>query len=595
MKDSILQQKSLRAFLSALWQIFFGAIRIFAWDSLKGGFIDVRRLDRVPRLIALIGFALVFGFIASILFNDPLRTGGVLEALPLSSSAARGIFVPSLAVPLALVAVILAWSLILTSALHVQRWVRWGIFFCFLVFGLPADILGSMIGAAGENVLLLLAFVLGTLLLLGGLLFSFIFFPRRQAVLTIEFTTVLLLVGGLFVLFLFAAVQATQIGSVNFVTGYFTADAVTNPRNLTIPLIYLSGAEIISFGITFTSWGGQATVRYANRWVVLIMLGVFLAYRWFGVLNEYILSGVSSAQWLAWGGAALAGACLIPLAWWRARSSEHQTIPFKLVMGLILLMIVPQLLLFVSIIAVSAFFLTQASDPNVIQNMTTATGPLTLLSNALRDTVYLLLTGAGIAVAAYGFRRKKFSIAAYGIILAWTQFVFWFTENGRPLQALRYHYADIEFLILIVLTALAVFWAARRALNGDRALKLLGLAIFTWLLHFTDFLDNPLALFFGLAGISYTAFGILWSFLTAGGRWKVNADSPHFPNKSRVLLAIGYVLLTLNISHWFMVTHNVQERILSDEFTLAGLRIFGYTAAFLVIVEGGRALLKAEE
>lgn len=595
MKDSILQQKSLHAFFSALWHIFVGAVRIFAWDSLKGGFIDVRRLDRVPRLIALIGFVLVFGFIASILFNDPLRTGGVLEALPLSSAAARGIFVPSLAVPLALVAVILAWSLILTSALHVQRWVRWGIFFCFLVFGLPADIIGSMVGAAGENVPLLLAFVLGTLLLLGGLLVSFIFFPRRKAVLTIEFTTVLLLVGGLFVLFLFAAVQATQIGSVNFVTGYFTADAVTNPRNLTIPLIYLSGAEIISFGITFTSWGGQATVRYANRWVVLIMLGVFLAYRWFGVFTEYILPGISSAQWLALAGAALAGACLIPLAWWRARSSAHQTIPFKLVMGLILLMIVPQLLLFVGIIAVSAFFLTQASDPNVIQNMTAATGPLTLLSNTLRDTVYLLLTGAGIAVAAYGFRRKQFSIAAYGIILAWTQFVYWFTENGRPLQALRYHYADMEFWILIVLTALALYWAARRELNGDRALKLLGLAIFTWLLHFTDFLDNPLALFFGLAGISFTAFGILWSFLTAGGRWKVNADSPRFPNQSRVLLAIGYVLLTLNISHWFMVTHNVQERILSDEFTLAGLRIFGYTAAFLVIVEGGRVLLKAEE
>lgn len=591
MKNSLLQEKNFGALFDALWHILVGAFRIFAWNSLKSGFIDVRRLDRVPRLIALVGFALVFAFIASILFNDPLRTGGVLEALPLSSAAARGIFVPSLAVPLALVAVILAWSLILTSALHVQRWVRWGIFVGFILFGLPADGIGTMISAAGENVPLLLGFAGGMVLLLGGLLFSFIFFPRRRAVLAMEFTTVLFCTGGLFVLFLFAAVQATQLSTINFVSGYFTADAVTNPRNLTIPLIYLAGAEIISFGIAFTSWGGQATARYANRRIVLVLLGAFLAYRWFGVVTTHVLPGVSTAQWLAWGGAALAAACLIPLAWWRARRGTYETIPFKLVMGLILLMIVPQMLLFVSIIAVSAFFLTQATDPNVIQNMTAATGPFTALSSALRDIVYLILTGAGVAVAAYGLRRKRFSIAAYGMILAWTQFVYWFTENGRPLQMLRYHYADIELLVLSALTALALYWGARRRLTGDRALRILGLAIFTWLLHFTDFLDNPLALFFGLAGISYTAFGILWSFLTAGGRWQVNGDSPRLPNKSRVLLAIGYVLLTLNISHWFMVTHNVQERILSDDFTLAGLRIFGYTAAFLVVVEGGRALL----
>lgn len=592
MKNTLLQEKNLRSLFPALWHIFVGAFRIFAWDSLKSGFIDVRRLDRVPRLIALVGFALVFAFIASILFNDPLRTGGVLEALPLSSVAARGIFVPSLAVPLALVAVILAWSLILTSALHVQRWVRWGIFAGFLFFGLPADSIGIMLTAAGENVLLLIAYLGGLLLLMGGLLFSFVFFPRRRALLAVEFTTLLFCIGSLFVLFLFVAVQATRVSSINFVSGYFTADAVTNPRNLTIPLIYLSGAEIISFGIAFTSWGGQATVRYANRWIILVMLGAFLAYRWFGVVTTYVLPGVSTAQWLAWGGAALAAACLIPLAWWRARRDAYETVPFKLVMGLILLMIVPQMLLFVGIMAVSAFFLTQAADPNVIQNMSAAAGPFTALSSALRDIVYLILTGAGAAVAAYGLRRKRFSIAAYGIILAWTQLVFWFTENGRPLQILRYHYADIEILILSGLTALALYWGARRQLNADRALRVLGLAIFTWLLHFTDFLDNPLALFFGLAGISYTAFGILWSFLTAGGRWKVNGDSPQLPNKSRVLLAIGYVLLTLNISHWFLVTHNVQERILSDDFTLAGLRIFGYTAAFLVLVEGGRALFK---
>ena len=594
MSDSVWTKKNLVVFANALWQIFVGAFRIFAWDSLNSGFIDLRRLGRVPRLIALTGLALVFIFIASILFNDPLRTSGILEPLPLSSAAARGIFVPSVVVPLSLIAVILAWSLLLTSALHLPRWARWGMLLCFVFFGLPADVISSAASVTMDDPLLLFFIVGAVFVGLLGLLVCFIVLPRWRWSLAREFTLVLVCIGGLFIVFLIASVKASQLGSVNFVTGYVVAEAVTNPRNLTVPLIYLSGTEIISFGITFTSWGAQSTARYARAKMVYVLLGVFLAYRWFGVVTQTFLPGVSYSQWLAWAGAALAGACLIPLAWWRARDAAMQEIPFKLVVSLVLLMIVPHLLLFVLIIVVSAFFLTQVNDPNAIQNMTAATNPLLVLSTLTRDALYPLLTGAGIVVAVYGWRRKKFSLAAFGAILAWTQFVWWFMENGQPLQALRYRYADMEMWLLLSLTALTLYWGARKTLTPERALKLFALAVFTWLLHFVDFLDNPLSLFFGLAGISYTAFGILWGVLTAGGRWKVNGDSPRFPNKSRVLIAIGYVLLTLNVTHWFMVTHNIQERTLNDDFTFAGLRILGYTAAYLVVVEGGRALLQKE-
>ncbi len=218
MKDSVIASRGPGVFLRTLWRIGVSAAGIFAWNSLKSGFIDVRRLARVPRLIALVGFALILIFIASILFNDPLRTGGVLEPLPLSSSAARGIFVPAFAVPLALGAVILAWSLILTSALHIQRWARWGVLIVFMLFGLRTYAFGGMVSATGEDVWLLLAFGGGTMAFLGGLAGSFIFFPRHRAGLTVEFTTVLLLVGGLFILFLAAAMMAAT-AAVSIFTG----------------------------------------------------------------------------------------------------------------------------------------------------------------------------------------------------------------------------------------------------------------------------------------------------------------------------------------------------------------------------------------
>lgn len=604
MNRSLLSRKSFGALIDAVVHILYGAARIFAWDSLKSGFIDIRRLARVPRVLALAGLALVFGFVVSILFNDPLRTSGVLELLPISSNATRAIFVPSTAVPLTLIALVLAWSLILTSALHIQRWARWGIFLSYLFFGVPSSFIATLSGAAVESPLLLFLILLLAALCWLGLLAAFVFLPRRKFSITLEFGIVLSSVGGLFVLMLFSAVQATQLGSVDFVNGYLTADAITNPRNLIIPLICLSGAEIIDFGITFTGWGAQATARYARAWMVTLLLGAFLLFRWGNVFLANFLPGVSNAQMLAWGGAALAGAALLPIAWWRLRQKSDDSISARLRIGLVLLLVAPPMLNFLVILVLEIFLLaftvlrfvlTGTLDSSALSSLNNVSDIVVGLATLWRESLYVVLTAVGIGMAMYGARRARFTLAAFGMILAWTQFVYWLMQNGRPLQHLRYRFGDLEIWILLALTALTIYWLARRQLTKDRALKLLALAVFAWLLNFTDFLDNPLTLFFGLAGISYTAFGIFWAVLTAGGRWRVNGDSPQFPNSSRVLLSIGYVLLTLNISHWFLVTHNIAERALNDDITLLGLRVIGYTLAYLVIVEGGRALLKGEK
>ncbi len=604
MNRALPSQRNFAALLNALGKILYGALRIFAWDSLKSGFIDIRHLARVPRVIALTGLVLVFGFIASILFNDPLRTSGALEQLPLSSSSARAIFVPSTAVPLALLAVILAWSLILTSALHIQRWARWGIFSSFVLVGVPTGALGALATLAVQNTLSFALIVSGAALCWLALLLAFILLPRRASSITIEFGIVFASVSGLFLLLLLGAVQATQLGTVDLATGYLAAEAIVNPRNLILPLICLSGAEIIEFGITFTGWGAQATRQYARRWMIVVLLGAFLLYRWVTVLWQEFLPGVSTAQILAWSGAALAVSCLIPIAWWRQRHAFGDEVTLKWKLGIVLLIVAPPLLVFVSVIAIGIIFFaqviftllaTQTWDPNTLQAVSLVAAPVLNLGALWRDVLYLGLSAAGLGMVIYGIRRARFSLAAFGMLLAWTQLVYWLMQNGRPLQMLRYSFADVELWLLLGFTALMLYWLARRELNNDRALKLLALALFAWLLHFTDFLDNPLALFFGLAGISYTAFGILWAVLTAGGRWRVNGTSPIFPNASRVLLAIGYVLMTLNISHWFLVTHNLAERALNDEFTFVGLRVIGYTAAYLVIVEGGRAFFKTEK
>ena len=42
-------RQTLTTLSVSLWAILVGGVRIFAWDSLKHGFIDVRPLPRVAR------------------------------------------------------------------------------------------------------------------------------------------------------------------------------------------------------------------------------------------------------------------------------------------------------------------------------------------------------------------------------------------------------------------------------------------------------------------------------------------------------------------------------------------------------------------
>ncbi len=588
-----ISQQTLKTFALTLWSILFGGIRIFAWDSLREGFIDIRPLPRVARLLAIVGMVFVFLFIGSIFFNNVLRWSGSLQLLPLASSGSRGFFVPSTAVPLAYLATILAWTFLLTGALHIHVAVRWAVFAAFLFFGLPAIFGGMIQGASSDRPLLLAVSVIVVVSALALLLASFLILPRVRLPLAVEFVIVLALVGGLFIINLFASVESTRLSTIDFVSGYLVSDAVTGPRTLIVPMLYLSGAEMINFGISLTGWGAQSAQRYAKAWTLVVLLFVLLAFRWFEFVTRSVLPGVSVEQLQHWGGALLAGIVLLPVAYWRAKQNLTDRVPLKLIVGLILGMILPQLVLLILITLTSAYFSVAVSDPNVLANMERVNAPLIALSNGLRDFLYLELAVAGAVIAFIAARRKRYTVAAFGMLLGWTQFVWWFMENGRPLQEWRYHYSDVEPWLVLALTALTVWWLARRELNSARALALLGLAFFAWILNFTDFLDNPLALFFGFAGIFFTAFGILWGVLTAGGKF-ANFDSLRFPRLSRIVLYLGYILLTLNLTHWFTVTHNVPEQVFNGDITLAGLRIFGYTAAYLVFVEGGRALLKKE-
>jgi hypothetical protein len=91
----------------------------------------------------------------------------------------------------------------------------------------------------------------------------------------------------------------------------------------------------------------------------------------------------------------------------------------------------------------------------------------------------------------------------------------------------------------------------------------------------------------------FLVFGIVWNILTAGGQF-VNQSSPGLPRDSRLLLYVGYVLLSVSVAHWYLVSHNIVVQIVQGDINVLGFLVLGLPLAYLTLVEGGERLLGAD-
>lgn len=577
-----------------LWEIVYAALRIYAWDSLKHGLINTRTLPRVPRWIVRLSLLFVAFFLLSILFADMLRGLGALEALYEASSASRALFAPQSAVPLTFFAIVLGWSMLLTGALHVYGWVRWGVFLTFLLFGASGWFYGTAQILTQLDPLLPVISTVLILFCLLSLLLLFLIIPRTRAHLVLEFALVLTCVSIPFLMNWLLAAVLTKSSGTDYVNGYLIGNLVLQMRLLIIPFVFISGAGMTGFAIAASGWAAKSVQRYAMASVAYGLLFLFFAWRALDFIFNVILPGITTHQAQAWAGAALISVIFIPLAWWRQHQAASDNVPDRLIVSLILLLLLFQLLLLplLSIAAIGVVSMAQSvQDLGAFNQLADSV----IAASALYRSLFNLLVAiAGIFVALVALRRKRYSVAVYGILLAWTEALWWLMEPGRPLEALRYQYADVNVWLTLALLALTLWWLARGTLTRARAVTLLALGIFGWLMAQTDFIDNPFAILLASAGVFFLVFSMAWGVLTAGGRF-ANKDSARFPRVNRVLLYLGYALISVSVAHWYVVTHNIEQSILTSEFNLSGFRIFGLPLAYLVFVEGGRALLGRED
>lgn len=134
----------------------------------------------------------------------------------------------------------------------------------------------------------------------------------------------------------------------------------------------------------------------------------------------------------------------------------------------------------------------------------------------------------------------------------------------------------------VVLFGFVVWWLARDELTFERAAQALFLFLLTALLRRTDFISSPFSPFPGFAGVGFMAFGLAWDALTAGSG--ANEGTPALPRASRILLYLGYILLTATLVNWALTAHDLNTLgQYTGDAALVGFTVLGRPLIFAIV------------
>jgi hypothetical protein len=134
----------------------------------------------------------------------------------------------------------------------------------------------------------------------------------------------------------------------------------------------------------------------------------------------------------------------------------------------------------------------------------------------------LVLGGAGLMLAALGVR-----------LLTGYRWALWLDPDA------------FVSVVTVVVLVIGLWLLARRALSRDRAIGLAAVLALAVLLSVRSVIVDPFGALLGYGGVAFVLFGVIWDFLT-GSSW-ANTDGRRLRQPVRVLLALGYPLLTVTI------------------------------------------------
>ena len=560
------------AAIGLLWAISFGALRDFVWEDLRGGLIRLHGLSRAVRFQVVLGFVLLLGSVALLLFNDFLRVRFGLVAASIDIPG-RGNLLPTVLLPVTLFLMAVAWSYTLAGALRVHP----------LLGSVPlllyiTTALGALISASDPNT---------RFLWLGwgavaAVALMFVLPATRRLPVDVAFPLLLALVGVHYGLVQTQILVQDRVSGIGL--GQINLEAsVQSLQSLGLPLLLLLGMDIARFTQQAATWTALVVRRRLPDALVYVALVGVLGWLVYGQFVE-LRAAVADSGWrtaltgYAGGLGIPVGIALVwgVVAWTARRRTRRVPAPGRdpltpgelgehaeqavlwVVMARMASVLLAFALFHVQGTVGPAAYLTAGQTQNVALILVALLNIAAGWIASLQDT-WLWITAAGSLLVGLGlawrrpqWRAAALYVAAYGVTQLWLLL----TDSDGPLAVLEWQdTARVHLWLVLLVLAATLVWSVRRALTPARAGWLFFLLMVLVLLDQTDFIEDPFSPFFGFAGIGFVAFGIAWDALTAGS-W-ANVETRALPRTGRIFLYIGYVLLTVTLINWALSTHNL--------------------------------------
>lgn len=558
---------AIAGLLGLLLTISQRAVRDFIWADLREGLIDLRTLPQHPRRLARAGFILFGMVIAALLLSDFWRANSKLLDLT-GGHIFRGQLLPVGLLPVTLFLLVVAWSFILTAAIHCHPVLR--IFFLTIYLLIAIGWANSLPGSAAQTEQWIAAGAVA------GVALLFVLRWRSQPRPVLEFAIVFTLVSIVFLLaqrqelktlehFGIPTGLAKISGNINFLGGLVT------------PMLLLVGMSIADFTRRASHWAGDVVTARAPRRISLLVLAGLLALRLFVVVAE--LSEEASAvppheHFLGLLGG-LGEVAVVALIWWLT-GRFHSTVPDEETMAeevkpwarpLVLSSSAVQLVTFFLLALLMAFSKGAWFEPM----RKTLFVMVDQLTNQVSVLWHFLFSAGMIALSLRLSQKGRRGLALYLGILGSLSLWWGVTSRGQWLDVFHTQNNQcVEIWWILLFTTATVLWAVRRTLTSERITRLVVMLLILSLMRQRDFIENPFSPFFGFAGIAFIAFSLIWEIATSGS-W-TNEGTPGLPRVSRVFLYLGSILLTATLVNWAVTLHD-HETI--EKFT-GGTALVGF-------------------
>ncbi|MFT4167471.1 MAG: hypothetical protein QM650_19720 [Microlunatus sp.] len=316
-----------------------------------------------------------------------------------------------------------------------------------------------------------------------------------------------------------------------------------------LPAVIAAGAAVAEIAVGLTMAATKTSQRAAAGKWPYVVLAALVVLRLVQEVRRLSHFDVVNSGWRAFLPAVGLVAAFAVLGWVVSRLTQLDTVSVAdlpddlsrisvgVGVGLITLMIPVYVVIFFGQIVVSLDPVRAVEAEDFID-----TTPWT---DQLLDGFRVLLGVLLVALGLWQARRHRPGLA---LVLGGSG-VMLFALSARLLTGYRWAlWVDPDALVSVVTAGVLVVlgWLlARRRLSRDRTLGLAAVLTLAVLLSMRSLLSDPVAALIGSSGVAFVLFGVTWDFLTSS-EW-ANSDGRRLRRPTRVLLAMGYPLLTVTV------------------------------------------------